>query len=63
VHALGIDQVAGLGRIEQRRVDRRLRKEIRDVPEDAFRAAALVQVVVNEGGVQPFCRGRTSATM
>ncbi len=37
-------------RLEQRRVDRRLRKRVGDVPENAFGPAQLVEIVVHEGG-------------
>ena len=69
-HARLVDQIAGGFPVEKRRVDGCARIGSRDVREDAFGAAALVEVIVDErdpraAGQLPgdAWRGRTSATM
>ena len=65
----GVDQIAGRFRVEQRGVDRGIGVRARDVREDALRAAALVEIIVDERdalvGYEPPAdeRGKTSATM
>ena len=48
VHARGVDQIARYRPIVERGVHGRVRIEVGDVPEDALRAAALIEIVVNE---------------
>jgi hypothetical protein len=45
-------------------IDGRARIEVRDVPEHPLRAAALIEVIVNERDPRAYCwRGSTNATM
>lgn len=67
-YALWIDEIAGLARVEERGVDGGFRICPRDVREDPLGAAALIEVIVNEGyarygAVTPgaTARGSTSA--
>jgi hypothetical protein len=46
--ARGGHEVARYARVVKRRVDGRGRIEIRDVTKDALRAAALIEIIVNE---------------
>jgi hypothetical protein len=68
-HASGGHEIAGRAPVEQRGIDRRPGIEVGHVPEHAFGAAALIEVVVNQRDiarsyVPAFCwRGKTSATM
>jgi hypothetical protein len=63
-NARGIDEIARHRAIEQRRVDGRVGIQIRYVPEDPFRAASLIEVVVDERYCGDWVwRGNTSATM
>jgi hypothetical protein len=52
VDPASLDEVAARTRIVQCGIDRRLRPRASDVREDALRAAALIQIIVNERRLQ-----------
>jgi hypothetical protein len=70
VHALAREEIAERRFVVDRREDRRLGIGSRDLREDALAAAALVQVIVDEGDVQDRgagaaadSRGKTTAAV
>jgi len=64
-HATRRDEVAARALIVERRVNRRVRPCARNVRENALGAAALIEIVVDEGDAQccACVRGRTSANV
>ncbi len=64
-HATGGDEIAALPFIVERRVDRRIRPRACNVRENTLGAAALIEIVVDEGDAQccSWVRGKTSANV
>jgi hypothetical protein len=60
-HAVRRDQVTEFALVVNRGEDRCLRKGARDVREDAFGAATLIEIVVNEGRERRCGAGRFDA--